>query len=87
MALAADASAEGLQACGERTQIVQRLQEKYGEARQGIGLQNDGSMLELFVSPERRTWSLLVTLPSGMTCLAAAGEGWEAMPELKGTAL
>jgi hypothetical protein len=63
--------------CGERAQIVQRLQERYGETRQSIGLQQNSGVVEIFASAESGTWTILITLPNGMTCLMAAGEAWD----------
>lgn len=63
--------------CGKRDTIVQRLQEKYGETRQSMGLQRNNGVVEIFASPESGTWTILVTMPNGMTCLVAAGEAWE----------
>lgn len=63
--------------CGERDAIVNRLQDKYGETRQSMGLQRNNGVVEIFASEESGTWTILVTLPNGMTCLVAAGEAWD----------
>lgn len=63
--------------CGPRDAIVERLQEKYGETRQSMGLQSNNGVVEIFASDESGTWTILVTLPNGMTCLVAAGEAWD----------
>ncbi len=63
--------------CGERTVIVQRLQEKYGETRQSMGLQQNNGVVEIFASADSGTWTILVTMPNGMSCLVAAGEAWD----------
>jgi hypothetical protein len=82
IALAAgSASAQG-QVCGERVQIVQRLLEKYGETRQSMGLQQNNGVVEIFASTESGTWTILVTMPNGMSCLVAAGEAWDGNAEL-----
>jgi hypothetical protein len=74
--------------CGEREMIVQRLLEQYGETRQSMGLQRNSGVVEVFASTESGTWTILITLPNGMTCLVAAGEAWESFePRVKGTAL
>ncbi|HEU0220928.1 MAG TPA: hypothetical protein VFR34_01775 [Paracoccaceae bacterium] len=70
------AAAQG-QVCGERTAIVQRLQDKYGETRQSMGLQQNNGVVEIFASDESGTWTILVTMPNGTTCLVAAGEAWD----------
>ncbi|QDL92559.1 hypothetical protein FDP22_12660 [Paroceanicella profunda] len=68
--------AQGM-ACGDRTAIVQRLAEKYGEARRGIGLQRDAGVLEVYASDATGTFTIIITMPSGKACLVAAGDGWE----------
>ncbi|MEM9049521.1 MAG: hypothetical protein AAGC92_12470 [Pseudomonadota bacterium] len=69
------AYAQGI--CGEREAIVKRLSEKYGETRQSMGLQRNNGVMEIFASEESGTWTILVTLPNGMTCLVAAGEAYD----------
>lgn len=77
---AADAAAQG-QLCGDRQQIVTRLQERYGETRQSMGLQQNNGVVEIFASLESGTWTILVTMPNGLTCLVAAGEAWDGEPD------
>lgn len=79
--LAAPAFAEG-NVCGEREIIVRRLQDKYGETRQSMGLQQNNGVVEIFASDASGTWTILVTMPNGMTCLVAAGEAWDGDAQL-----
>ena len=39
-------------------------------------------MLELYASPETGTWTILVPLPNGLSCLVASGEAWERVAEV-----
>ncbi|QHQ36269.1 hypothetical protein [Algicella marina] len=66
--------------CGEREQIVSRLGDKYGEARTARGLSHNNGMVEVYASEETGTWTILITLPNGETCLVAAGDFWENAP-------
>jgi hypothetical protein len=66
--------------CAVRSAVVGQLAETYREARKGIGMSGGNAVVELFVS-EAGTWTVTVTLPSGMTCLIASGQGWEALAE------
>ncbi|MXU64511.1 hypothetical protein GSH16_03550 [Rhodobacteraceae bacterium KN286] len=68
------AQAQGGQ-CGDRTDIVTQLHDRYGEARVGAGLTR-GQMLELFASATTGSWTLLVSAPDGRSCLVASGNGW-----------
>ena len=64
--------------CAERTAVVERLQEKYGETRQSIGLGQQNTVIEVFASIETGTWTILFTRPDGIACLVASGESYEA---------
>jgi len=33
-------------------------------------------VIEVLASQDGASWSIVVTLPSGLTCLVASGEGW-----------
>ncbi|MEZ5670304.1 MAG: hypothetical protein R3F55_23320 [Alphaproteobacteria bacterium] len=74
VAMSAAARAEML--CGEREHIVDELKKTWQEDRTAIGLSNNGGVLEVF-SSEQGTWTLLLTMPEGQTCMIGAGEHWE----------
>jgi hypothetical protein len=63
--------------CGERAKIVDRLQSKYGESRQGIGIAQGQRVVEIWASEDSGSWTIVITLPDGSSCLMAAGEDWE----------
>ncbi|SFJ34407.1 hypothetical protein [Celeribacter neptunius] len=67
------------QNCGSRDQVLNRLESKYGESRQSIGLAPNSGVVEVFASPETGTWTILMTQPDGTTCLIASGQAFEAM--------
>jgi hypothetical protein len=71
------AEAETRQACADRAKVIERLAEKYGETRQSMGLHQNNGVLEVYASPETGTWTILVTMPNGLSCLIAAGQSWE----------
>jgi hypothetical protein len=52
--------------CAPREVVVERLASKYGESRQAIGIGQQG---------------ITVTMPTGMTCLMASGQSFEALAE------
>lgn len=72
------AHAERQTTCAERAVVVEQLQERYGETRQSMGLGQNNAVVEVFASADTGTWTIVVTMPSGMTCLVASGESWEA---------
>ena len=63
--------------CAVRQQILESLRMEYYEAPRGLGMANDGNVIELLSSREGKTWTLLVTMPGGISCVIAAGESWE----------
>lgn len=73
---ASAATAQQGGACAPRDTIVTHLEKKYGETRRGVGLQNRGSVTEIYASAETGTWTIIVTRPDGVACAVAAGEAW-----------
>ena len=67
--------------CGLRLQVLDTLAQKYGETRRSMGMAADNTVMELFASAETGTWTLTVTLPTGMTCLVAAGGNFDSIAE------
>lgn len=74
---------EGI-ACGARAAIVAQLTERYHETRRGIGIAANNAVLEVFASEESGTFSILVTLPSGQSCLIASGAEYQPLREAPG---
>jgi len=71
--------------CGDRALIVERLESKYGEARTAAGLTTQNGMVEIFASDDSGSWTILITTPSGQSCLVAAGESWQDEAPVKAT--
>ncbi len=67
--------------CATREMVLDRLTQVYGESRQSIGLGANNSVVEMFASTQTGTWTITVTMPSGQTCIVAAGESFEALAE------
>ena len=42
-----------------------------------MGLASSGGVVEVVASEDGTSWSIIVTLPGGVTCLVASGEDWE----------
>ena len=75
---AAAPQAEAQTLCGERTEILDRLEQQFAETPQAIGLSEDGALVEVMVSPSGG-WTILVTYPKRPSCVVATGEGWESL--------
>ncbi len=67
--------ASAQQVCGERTAILDQLKREFNETPSGKGMASNGAVVE-FLSSDAGTWTMLVTFPSGSTCLLAAGDNW-----------
>ena len=67
--------------CGARAQVIERLQQKYGETRRSVGLAANNGVVETYASTDSGSWTIVITLPNGMTCLVAAGEAFEAVED------
>jgi hypothetical protein len=64
-------------ACADRSLVVQRLAERYGETLRSMGLHQGDALVEIYSSDATGTWTILMTRPDGTTCLLAAGQQWE----------
>ena len=71
--------------CAQRDMVVERLASKYGESRQSIGLGSNNAVVEVFASLDTGTWTITVTMPTGMTCIVAAGQAFETLAEAPAT--
>lgn len=69
--------AENPQFCGQRADIVNRLQNVYGEKLHSIGVAVNNSVVETYASEETKSWTITATLANGFTCLIASGQGFE----------
>lgn len=72
--------AQAQSVCGDRDKIISSLETLYQEKPSAIGMSGGGGVVELFVS-EKGSWTLLLTQPTGVSCLVAAGEHWEQLPD------
>lgn len=72
--------------CAKRDQVIASLGETYGETRRSYGLGQNNQVVELYASKDSGTWTLLLTLPDGRSCLMAAGNAFQvADPDLTPT--
>lgn len=65
--------------CNPRAEIAASLLREHAEVPRAMGVTNRGAVLEVFVAPSG-TWTLVVTVPSGMSCLTGVGDGWTMLP-------
>ncbi|MEM9476868.1 MAG: hypothetical protein AAGA71_16350 [Pseudomonadota bacterium] len=68
--------AQAQQFCADRQAITDRLKTGYGEAYAGGGLRNGNSVFEIWKSDEKGTWTILMTMADGRSCVMASGTNW-----------
>ena len=79
------AAAQQQAACAKRTDVLKHLSAKYTEAPVALGLANNGGVLEVLSSKTGTSWTIIITMPNGPTCMVAAGENWEKIPPIAST--
>ncbi len=74
--------------CALHDIITDALKDRWGEAQVGLGINNEGALVEVFVNPKSGSFTILLTRPDGWSCVATAGKDWRsAQPKPQGTAL
>lgn len=73
------ATAQQQVACGKREDMVKALLTQYRETPRAMGLANPSTVIEIFTS-RAGTWTILMTRPSGASCIVSAGEAWAETP-------
>jgi len=69
--------------CTTRGEIVKQLGKRYSEAPVALGLSRNGGVVEVFSTTDGNTWTMVITMPDGTSCMMAAGESWEMIDKLK----
>lgn len=72
--------------CNTRPAIIKFLSDKHSEAPVQMGLTAGGSVLEVLAS-ESGSWTIIITMPNGVSCYMASGQAWEAIKPIRGSAL
>lgn len=80
LVLAAPAARAGTE-CAPRAHVLERLAGTYGESRRGMGLVSERGIVEIFASDATGTWTIVITLPSGQTCLIASGQDYRGLAD------
>lgn len=76
MSLAVTASTFAAPTCGTHKLITTTLATQYNEIPLHRGLTPKGTMVEIF-SSKAGTFTVVVTVPTGMSCLVTAGTNWQ----------
>jgi len=65
--------------CGPRPALVEQLNARHGEHQTAFGLARGGQVMELWSGPNG-SWTLLATLPTGVSCIVAVGGQLQLLP-------
>ena len=69
--------------CAKRSDLAAHLAGRFGEAPMARGLSENGTLLEIFASPDGASWTAIATHADGTSCLIASGRFWESTPAIK----
>lgn len=64
------------QVCGDRDNILAHLSDNFEEKPVAIGLDSRGRVMEVLAA-ESGTWTVVITMPNGLSCLLASGQRFE----------
>lgn len=63
--------------CDDSARMIRTLQEVMGAQRQGMGLRDPETMLEVWVTARNGDWMIVQNYANGTSCIIAMGEHWE----------
>jgi hypothetical protein len=66
--------------CAPREEVLQHLAKTYLEQPAAVAVTQQGALMEVLTSASG-TWTALISMPDGTSCLLAAGEGWRSLPQ------
>lgn len=64
--------------CDDSARMVETLTRVVGAERQGMGLRDPDTMLEVWVTARNGEWLIVQTYSNGTSCIVAMGDHWEA---------
>ena len=68
--------------CADRADFLNQLSANYREAPVAMGLTANGGLLEV-VAAKNGSWTIIVTMPNGMSCGVASGMSWESTARIQ----
>ncbi|UWQ16774.1 hypothetical protein [Jannaschia sp. M317] len=64
--------------CDDSARMVETLTRVVGAERQGMGVRDPDTMLEVWVTARNGEWLIVQTYSNGTSCIVAMGDHWEA---------
>lgn len=80
---AASMPAQAMGMCGKRDDFVRSLAAQYNEQPIALGIAGEVNLVEIYNSGPGGSWTMLVTVPEGSSCIIAAGKDFELLPPPK----
>lgn len=74
--MARPALAQSADAGLPRAALVEVLGDSYAEVPVAFGLAKNGGLIEVFASAEGATWTMLLSMPNGLSYVVTTGEAW-----------
>ena len=62
-----------------RSAVVQLLGDSYAEVPVAFGLAQNGGLIEVFASADGATWTMVLSMPNGLSYVVTSGEAWTPM--------
>lgn len=63
--------------CDDSTRMAHMLTNALGADRQGMGLRDPETLLEIWVTERNGDWIIVQNYTNGTSCIVAMGEHWE----------
>ena len=62
--------------CVPRDVLTTKLQADFSELPSGVGVTSAGTLLELWKAKGGETWTVVLSLPDGNSCIVGSGNDW-----------
>ncbi len=70
--------------CGDRKELVNMIEKKFKEHRVAYGLSQKSTEAFEFFASKKGTWTAMMTMNTGQTCIMATGHSWETLELVAG---
>lgn len=65
--------------CDDSARMIKTLRDSMGAERQGMGLRDPETLLEVWVTQRNGDWLIVQNYANGTSCIVAMGEHWQAI--------
>ncbi len=62
--------------CAPHDQMVAKLRQQFGETMRGEGVRDPETVMQVWSSDSRGTWTMVMAYADGHSCIVAMGEAW-----------